>query len=316
MNIVVTGGAGFIGSEIVRQLVNSGNSVLVLDNLTYSANINSIKPILSKLEFCRIDIANEIELNLALSSRNIDVLIHCAAETHVDNSIQGPEIFLQTNIIGTFNLIKIAAKRRFKFIQVSTDEVYGSIDVGAFTELDRLNPSSPYSASKASGEMMVMSYGKTFGLEFIIVRCANNYGPFQHTEKLIPHFINKLLSDQRVPLYGNGLNYREWIHVSDCANAIIKVAFEGRINSIYNISSQDSKSNLEVANMLISLLNCDASSIEFVADRLGHDLRYAINSKKIQSELGWFPKIDFEAGLRSTIDWYQTYGNEATEIHE
>jgi dTDP-glucose 4,6-dehydratase len=304
MRICVTGGAGFIGSEIVKQLIELNHEVIVVDLLTYAGDLNNLKDILGRYDFYQTDIRDKVSLENVFEKEQVDLVIHAAAETHVDNSIRNPEIFIESNITGTFNLLEIARKKSIKFLQVSTDEVYGSRISGAFSEDDILNPSSPYSASKASAEMLVMSYVSTFNLNALIVRCSNNYGPRQFPEKLIPTIISRLISNKTVPIYGNGLNIREWIHVSDSARAIIEVALNGKQAEIYNISSSDFRSNLEVTKYILAILEFPESRIEFVPDRLGHDFRYAINSTKVRQELSWAPVIEFEKGIQATVNWY------------
>lgn len=305
MKICVTGGAGFIGSEIVKQLIDLNHDVIVIDSLTYAGDLNNLREVSNRYDFYQTDIKDKIKLGEVFEKEQIDLVIHCAAETHVDNSITNPEIFLQSNILGTFNLLELVRQTSIKFIQVSTDEVYGSRTSGEFGELDLLSPSSPYSASKASAEMLVMSYVSTFNLSALIVRCSNNYGPRQFPEKLIPTIISRLNSNKNVPIYGDGSNIREWIHVSDSARAIIEVALKGRQGEIYNISSSDFRSNLEVTKKIVAILGFPESKIEFVPDRPGHDFRYAIDSSKIRSELSWAPIIDFEEGINSTVNWYK-----------
>jgi dTDP-glucose 4,6-dehydratase len=304
MRICVTGGAGFIGSEIVKQLIGLEHEVIVVDLLTYAGDLSNLQEVAEKYVFSQADINDISQLEQVFGKKEIDLVINCAAETHVDNSIKNPSPFIQTNILGVHNLLEIARRKSIKFLQVSTDEVYGSKASGAFNEKDILSPSSPYSASKASAEMLVMSYVSTYKLDALIVRCSNNYGPRQFPEKLIPTIIAKLLKHENIPIYGNGLNVREWIHVSDSARAIIEVGFRGRNAEIYNISSSDFRTNLEVSRFILSIMGLPESRIEFVADRPGHDFRYAIESTKIMNELSWAPVINFEDGIRSTVDWY------------
>lgn len=305
MKLLITGGAGFIGSELIRQLAGSaGFEIAVIDNLSYSGNLMNIKAAESHVTFKRLDITNRNALNSFLSRHKFDSVINFAAETHVDNSIRSPQIFLETNILGTFYLLEGARKFGYKFLQVSTDEVYGSIETGEFFEDSKLNPSSPYSASKASAEHLVNAYVTTYGVDALGVRCSNNYGPFQYAEKLIPRFISKASQGLKVPVYGNGTNVREWIHVTDSVKGIIKVLQNGRVGEFYNISSGVFRNNLEVTMEILKYFGFNENQIEFVEDRLGHDFRYAINSDKIRKELGWTPKIEFEEGLKSTIEWY------------
>jgi dTDP-glucose 4,6-dehydratase len=304
MKVLVTGGAGFIGSEMCFQLVNLGHKVSVIDSLTYAGNFDSLNAIASEVSFTNLDLRDFNGINSYFARHSFDVVVNFAAETHVDNSIESPRIFIESNVMGTFNLLEQARKHDFKFLQISTDEVYGSIREGEFSEDYKLEPSSPYSASKASAELIINSYLKTFGVRASGVRCSNNYGPRQNSEKLIPAFIRKLTRGEKVPVYGTGKNIREWIHVSDSVSGIIQVMLEGRVGEYYNISSSEFYSNLEVTNLLLSFFDKDESCIEFVEDRKGHDFRYAINSEKIRSELGWSPKIAFSTGLVSTIEWY------------
>ena len=313
MNIVITGGAGFIGSEMVRQLALTPDKIVVIDSLTYAGNRDSLSEVLNKIKFEMIDIRNKDVLSDFFANSQVDCVVNFAAETHVDNSIATPEIFLETNILGTFNLLEAARVHKFRFLQVSTDEVYGSIFQGEFREDDKLDPSSPYSASKASAEMLMQAYVKTYSVEALGVRCSNNYGYYQNREKLIPAFIGKMMAGQKLPVYGTGENVREWIHVSDSVAGIIKVLNHGKVGEFYNISSHDFQTNLEVTRKIIEFFKRDESSIEYVKDRLGHDFRYAIDSSKIRNELDWIPLVDFETGLNQTIQWYL---NNPKYLHE
>ena len=304
MNIVVTGGAGFIGSEMVRQLAQTSDQVIVIDSLTYAGNRDSISTVADQIRFEKIDIRDNRRIEDFFANTKVDAVANFAAETHVDNSISSPEIFLQTNILGTFNLLEAAREYKFRFLQVSTDEVYGSIREGEFKESDKLEPSSPYSASKASAEMLLQAYVTTYSVEALGVRCSNNYGYYQNREKLIPAFIDRMVHGEKLPVYGTGKNVREWIHVSDSVAGIIKVLKAGKVGEFYNISSNDFQENIEVTRKIIEFFNGDESCIEYVEDRLGHDFRYAIDSSKIRSELNWVPRIKFEDGLAETINWY------------
>ncbi len=304
MNIVVTGGAGFIGSEMVRQLAQTSDQVIVIDSLTYAGNKDSISTVADQIQFEKIDIRDKHANKDFFANTEVDAVVNFAAETHVDNSIASPEIFLETNILGTFNLLEAAREYKFRFLQVSTDEVYGSIRKGEFKESDKLDPSSPYSASKASAEMLLQAYVTTYSVEALGVRCSNNYGYYQNREKLIPAFIDRMVRGEKLPVYGTGKNVREWIHVSDSVAGIIKVLKAGKVGEFYNISSNDFQENIEVTRKIIEFFNGDESCIEYVEDRLGHDFRYAIDSSKIRSELNWVPRIKFEDGLAETINWY------------
>lgn len=304
MNIVVTGGAGFIGSEMVRQLAQTSDQVIVIDSLTYAGNKDSISTVADQIQFEKIDIRDKHAIKDFFANTEVDAVVNFAAETHVDNSIASPDIFLETNIIGTFNLLEAAREYKFRFLQVSTDEVYGSIRKGEFKESDKLDPSSPYSASKASAEMLLQAYVTTYSVEALGVRCSNNYGYYQNREKLIPAFIERMVRGEKLPVYGTGKNVREWIHVSDSVAGIIKVLKAGKVGDFYNISSSDFQENIEVTRKIIEFFNGDESCIKYVEDRLGHDFRYAIDSSKIRVELDWAPLISFEQGLAETIQWY------------
>jgi dTDP-glucose 4,6-dehydratase len=276
----------------------------VVDSLTYAGNFSSIEKFQKDFYFHQVDIRDLNSLKQIFREKEFDVVANFAAETHVDNSISNPEIFLETNIHGTFNLLECARIHDFKFLQVSTDEVYGSIMEGEFVESDNLDPSSPYSASKASAELLMQAYIKTYSIRALGVRCSNNYGHYQNAEKLIPSFISKIKHGEKVPVYGNGSNVREWIHVSDSVEGIIRVMQSGTLGEFYNISSSDFRTNLEVTRAIINFFGKNNDQIEYVADRLGHDFRYAINSEKIRKELNWKPRVDFEEGLQKTIQWY------------
>lgn len=297
---------GFIGSAIVKNLLqNSSLRITVIDSLTYAGNLKNLAEEMSKIEFFNSDIRNRVEIEKIFRDTSIDLVINCAGESHVDRSIESSKLFLETNIMGTQVLLDASIKFETKrFLQISTDEVYGSIKNGVVDETADLNPSSAYSASKASAEHLVNAANRTFGLNVGIVRCSNNFGPRQYPEKLIPLFINKLIKDERVPLYGSGSNIREWIYVDDCAEAITKVAFQGTPNQKYNVSSGYFFSNLEIAKLLLRKFNKNDDYILFTEDRKGHDFRYAIDSSKIRKELEWFPRTSFEAGLESTVNWY------------
>lgn len=306
--LLVTGGAGFIGSCFIRHIISKYPTyqIINLDALTYCGNLANLNDIENNpnYRFVHGNICDkELVKNLVQQS---DYIVNFAAESHVDNSIKTPEIFAQTNILGTLNLLQVAKEVSIKkFIQISTDEVYGSLgEEGYFYETTPLSPNSPYSASKASADMLVNSYFETYGLPIVITRCSNNYGPYQYPEKLIPYFISKLLKNEKVPVYGDGLNVRDWLYVYDHCAAIDLVLHKGRIGEVYNIGGHNEKTNLEITKLILDVMNKDDSSIEFVDDRLGHDRRYAISNDKIKKELGWEPTVLFEDGIKMTINWY------------
>jgi dTDP-glucose 4,6-dehydratase len=306
VNLLVTGGAGFIGSEFVSQIaLDPIVQVTVLDSLTYAGDIRNLESCNDIIDFVKIDIRNLQELDSLFEKKKFTHVLHFAAESHVDNSISNPGLFAETNVLGTLNLLQVSKKYSIeRFLHVSTDEVYGSIEEGFSTENSPLNPSSPYSASKAAAEHFVFSYLHTFDLPVLMVRCSNNYGPRQFPEKLIPHFISRLQKNESVPVYGDGKNIREWMHVSDCARGIALVLEKGKIGDIYNISSGIFRENLEVTRMLVNMMGKGPELISFVEDRKGHDFRYAIDSSKIRKELGWEPKVQLEEGLKETVRWF------------
>lgn len=308
-NLLVTGGMGFIGSEFVRQESNrkSFETIYVLDSFSYASNHDSLESTSknANVEIIKGDI-NDVNLVSELMPQ-VDSVVNFAAESHVDNSIVDINPFLNSNILGVVNLLQAAKKSGIlKFIQISTDEVYGSIETGSFTESDRLNPRNPYSASKASAEYFCNSFQNTYGLDVIITRTCNNFGPYQQFEKFIPTAIKALIRGRKIPIYGNGLQEREWIHVSDNCRAISRVLEYGTSGSIYNIGTGRHIKNLDLARLLIAELGLDENSLEFVTDRPGHDQRYSISSSKIMSELNWSPQIEFEDGLKETVKWYQS----------
>jgi dTDP-glucose 4,6-dehydratase len=304
MRILVTGGAGFIGSNFVNYLSNKNHDLIILDSLTYAADVKNLSEIDDRLYKLVIgDICDKNILRTIFP--HIEYVVHFAAESHVDNSILFPEKFISTNILGTHNLLEAAREHSIKkFLYVSTDEVYGSIDSGSFIESDNYNPSSPYSASKAAGEMLVMAYGNTFGLNYNISRCSNNYGPRQHKEKLIPCFIDLLKNSKPVRLYGDGLNVRDWIYVDDHCEALFRILQHGLDQQVYNISSSEELSNLEITELLVTAMGVSRDLIQYVEDRPGHDFRYSISSKKIFADLGFSPKVTFEEGIQTTLKWY------------
>ena len=309
-NILVTGGAGFIGSNFVRYMLNKHKDykILNLDLLTYAGNIKNLDDIKDNPNylFVKGDIADNKLVDKIVSDNKIDVIINFAAESHVDRSITNPDIFVKTNVLGTQNLLEVAKKYKIeKFFQISTDEVYGSLGkTGFFTEKTPLSPNSPYSASKASADLLVMAYHHTFGLNVNITRCSNNYGPYQFPEKLIPLFITNALDNKQVPLYGDGLNIRDWLFVEDHCSAIDTVLHKGKNGEIYNVGGNNEKTNKYITDTILKYLGKDSSLIKYVSDRLGHDRRYAIDATKIKEELGWQPKYKFEQAIEKTIEWY------------
>jgi dTDP-glucose 4,6-dehydratase len=304
---LVTGGAGFIGSEFVRQLLKIPNhEIVVIDSLRYSGSLKNLDDIKFGIEFIQMDIRNKQQVRKLFSRSQFDSVINFAAETHVDNSISGPGIFSETNIIGTSNLLESCNEFKTNlFFQISTDEVYGSMVTGLANEHDKLKPSSPYSASKASAELLVNAFAHTYSLNTLIARCSNNYGPYQYPEKFIPVAIKHLMNENQVPVYGNGLNVREWIYVTDTCTALIEILLKGRYGEIYNVSSGNFKSNIEIVHKLCELMGLTDNKIDFVQDRLGHDFRYAIDSSKIRNELKWEAKTNLDEGLSKTIEWYE-----------
>ncbi len=309
-NILVTGGAGFIGSNFVRYMLNKYKNykIVNLDLLTYAGNIKSLDDIKDNQNyiFVKGDIADNNLVDKTVYDNRIDVIINFAAESHVDRSITNPDIFVKTNVLGTQNLLEVAKKYKIeKFFQISTDEVYGSLGkTGFFTETTPISPNSPYSASKASADLLVMAYHHTFGLNVNITRCSNNYGPYQFPEKLIPLFITNLLNNKKVPLYGDGLNIRDWLFVEDHCSAIDTVLHKGKNGEIYNIGGNNEKTNRYITETVLKCLDKDESYINYVQDRLGHDRRYAIDATKIKKELNWQPAYKFEDAIIKTIQWY------------
>ena len=306
--ILVTGGAGFIGSCFIRHILKKYDNynVVNLDALTYCGNLLNLKDveenshyIFEKGNICDKKLVREL-------IKKCDYVVNFAAESHVDNSISNPEIFIETNVQGTLNLLQACKEVGIeRYLQVSTDEVYGTLGkTGYFYETSPIQPNSPYSASKASADLLTRAYFETYGLPVLVTRCSNNYGPYQYPEKLIPFFISKLLKGEKVPVYGDGLNVRDWLYVYDHCEAIDTVLHKGKIGEVYNIGGHNEKTNLEITKLILNAMGKDESSIEYVEDRLGHDRRYAISNDKITSELGWKPSVTFEEGIKLTIDWY------------
>ena len=311
MNLLITGAAGFIGSNFVRRINDhtfSGiDSVLVLDLLTYAGVLDNLAEISinNNYSFVHGDIRDTNLVKHLLG--NVDAVINFAAESHVDRSIGSAAEFVETNVGGVQVLLDAikASGRNIRFVQVSTDEVYGSIESGSWTEEWPLQPNSPYSASKAGGELLARAYYKTHGLDVVITRCSNNYGTHHFPEKLIPLFVTNLLEGKKVPVYGNGKNVRDWLHVDDHCRGIHKVLMNGRAGEVYNIGGGRELNNLEITNLILEAMGKDESSIEYVKDRKGHDLRYSVDWTKINRELGYEPQVKFEDGLRDTIQWYK-----------
>lgn len=308
MRILVTGGAGFIGSNFVKKCISSQfsaiESVIVLDSLTYAGTLTNFTALeLKQFEFVNGDI-RDLNLVNSLISR-VNAVVNFAAESHVDRSIDGSTEFISTNIIGTHNLLEAVRKQEnVRFLQVSTDEVYGSISEGAWSENEPLLPNSPYSASKASADLLVRSYFRTHGLDVITTRCSNNYGPNQYPEKIIPLFVTNLIDDLKIPVYGDGMNSRDWLHVDDHCFGIYLALTSGKSGEIYNIGGGTELSNLDLTSTILQYLGKDDTYIKYVSDRKGHDLRYSVNINKISKELGYTPKKNFAEYLPETIEWY------------
>lgn len=305
--ILITGGAGFIGSEFIRLCIKNDLSIVVIDKLTYAGDLERLNEIKEKITFYKEDICNEIKIENIFNLEKPDFVVHMAAESHVDKSIDNPEIFINTNVKGTMVMLNVSKKYNVKkFINISTDEVYGDLSINSdqFMESTSLNPSSPYSTSKAAADMLGRSYFRTYNFPVITVRPSNNYGPWQYPEKLIPVTISKILADEKIPIYGDGQNIREWLYVEDCAKGIFKILFFGKIGEIYNLGGGQEKNNLFVVKKIISELQKNENLISFVKDRLGHDFRYSVNCEKLKKEIGWEPTINFEEGCKKTVQWY------------
>ncbi len=312
-NVLVTGGAGFIGSNFVRYFLSAHPDARVVnfDKLTYAGNLENLTDIAASPEYCfvRGDICDRGQLDAAFREHHIDTVVHFAAESHVDRSILGAGVFTTTNVLGTQILLDAAnAAGVEKFVHVSTDEVYGSLGpAGKFTETTPLHPNSPYAASKAGSDLIAFAYHHTFGLPVVVTRCSNNYGPYQFPEKLIPLMIINALNDKPLPVYGDGLNVRDWLHVTDHCVAIDTVLHQGRVGDVYNIGGNNEWKNIDIVRLILRLVGKSESLIQFVKDRPGHDRRYAMDAGKITAELGWTPAYTFEQGIRETVDWYRTH---------
>lgn len=312
INILVTGAAGFIGSNFVEYIVNKHEdyNIIVLDKLTYAGNLENLKKVKDKITFIQGDICDFELVKETFEKYNINRVIHFAAESHVDNSIKTPFIFTQTNVIGTHTLLEVAKQKwgegsTNKFLHISTDEVYGTLgEEGYFTEKSPIQPNSPYSASKASSDLIVFAYGETFKMNVNVTNCSNNYGPYQHNEKLIPHMIKLAMNNEKLPVYGTGKNIRDWLYVEDHCEAIDLVFAKGKSGQRYNIGGHNEKRNIEIVKLILKQLGKSENLITYVEDRKGHDYRYAIDPTKITNELGWEPKTKFENGIIKTIDWY------------
>ncbi|PAD71870.1 dTDP-glucose 4,6-dehydratase [Paenibacillus campinasensis] len=309
MKLLVTGGAGFIGSNFVLYMLKQypDYQIINVDALTYAGNLENLKLVEgnSNYTFVKADITDSKTID-ELVGQGIDVVVNFAAESHVDRSILEPEVFVNTNVLGTQVLLDAAKKYGVtKFVQVSTDEVYGSLgETGLFSETTPLAPNSPYSASKAGGDLLVRAYHETFGLPVNITRCSNNYGPYQFPEKLIPLMISRALKDESLPIYGDGLNIRDWLYVEDHCSAIDLVIHKGRLGEVYNIGGNNERTNIHIVQTILKELGKPESLITYVEDRPGHDRRYGIDPTKITEELGWKPKHNFETGIKETIQWY------------
>lgn len=317
-NIIVTGGAGFIGSNFIHLLFSERDDVHIIniDLLTYAGNLESLKDIEKneRYTFIKGDICDKTLISSIFERWDISAVINFAAESHVDRSIVSAEPFVRTNVSGTQNLLDCAKSSwqtdegfadGVRFLQVSTDEVYGALGkTGYFTETTPISPNSPYSASKAAADLLVTAYNHTYGMPTLITRCSNNYGPYQFPEKLIPLMINNCINDRLLPVYGDGMQVRDWLHVKDHCRAILTVLEKGKTGEVYNVGGNNERANIEIVKMIIAATGKGESLIIHVKDRLGHDRRYAIDSTKIQTQLGWKPQIDFESGMRDTIQWY------------
>jgi dTDP-glucose 4,6-dehydratase len=303
-SLLVTGGAGFIGSAFVRLAAKKGYEVIVVDKLTYAGDLARLAQVRRKFKFYKADICDRKQIESIFKKEKPEIVVHFAAESHVDRSIRDASSFLKTNIQGTQIILDIAKKHKIeRFIHISTDEVYGDRKRGEFSEESVLRPSNPYSASKAGADLLVKSYIRTYKFPAIIVRPCNNYGPWQYPEKLIPLSIFKIVKNKKIPIYAKGKNVREWLFVQDCAEGILQILKKGKPGEIYNLGSGREKQNIQVARMLLRILKAPPNLIQFIKDRPGHDIRYSLDSRKVHKETGWQPKVNFEKGLESTVQW-------------
>ncbi len=310
LNLLVTGGAGFIGSNFVHYILSQypGYKVVNFDLLTYAGNLENLQDLESNPNYTFVhgDITNRLLLEDLVKNHDVNVVVNFAAESHVDRSITNPDVFIKSNVLGTQVLLEVSKDNMVdKYVQISTDEVYGSLgETGYFTEDTPINPNSPYSASKASADLLVQSYHRTFGMNINITRCSNNYGPYHFPEKLIPLTISNALEGKEIPVYGNGKNIRDWLHVRDHCSAIDLVLHSGRVGEIYNVGGHNERTNNEIVQLIVDKLGASEDLIKYVQDRPGHDQRYAIDATKLTSELGWEPRYTFDTGIEETIRWY------------
>jgi len=306
VRMLITGGAGFIGSGCVRQAVRKGHQVAVVDKLTYAGDLERLSEVTKDITFYKADISNQEFIEHIFEKENPEVVVHFAAESHVDRSLLDPYPFIGSKVLGTQVLLEVSkAKGVELFVNMSTDEVYGDLGKeGSFTEESPLKPNSPYSTTKASADMLGRAYYRSFGLPVITIRASNNYGPWQYPEKFVPVIILKALRDEKIPVYGDGTNVREWPYVTDCAEGIMAAIVRGKAGEIYNIGSKEEKRNIEVAKAILKLLGKGEELIEFVKDRPGHDFRYSLDTTQAKRELGWEAKTSFDEGLKKTVDWY------------
>jgi len=304
--MLITGGAGFIGSEFVRQAVRKGNQVAVVDKLTYAGDLERLNEVRKDITFYKADISNQEFIEHIFEKEDPEVVVHFAAESHVDRSLLDPYPFIRSNVLGTQVLLEVSkAKGVELFVNMSTDEVYGDLGKeGSFNEDSPLKPNSPYSTTKASADMLGRAYHRSFGLPVVTIRASNNYGPWQYPEKFVPVIILKALRDEKIPVYGDGTNVREWLYVTDCAEGIMAAIDRGKAGEIYNIGSKEEKQNIQVAKAILQLLGKGEELIEFVKDRPGHDFRYSLDTTKAKGELGWEAKTSFDEGIRKTVEWY------------